>query len=104
MHTKFYILQSVHRVPESLSDSLNKKGGDYPPFFYSCLRGFLRVIYNGIAQVYRIQKARQRAATVQKRKRTIIEVAENPCRRTQAQNGDAGAGDLRQIPVSRTNE
>ncbi len=54
--------------------------------------------------VYRVQKARQRAATVQKRKRLIIEVAENPCRRTQAQNRDAGAGDLHQIPVSRTND
>ncbi|UIZ76871.1 hypothetical protein HRV96_26885 (plasmid) [Raoultella ornithinolytica] len=47
---KFYILQSVHRVPESLSDSLNKKAGITRLFSYSCLRGFLRVIYNGIAQ------------------------------------------------------
>nr|UMW97504.1 hypothetical protein [Escherichia coli] len=77
MHTKFYILQSVHRVPESLSDSLNKKGGDYPPFSYSCLRGFY-ASYTTVSRSLPRTKARQRAATVQKRKRLIIEVAENP--------------------------
>nr|QBQ66416.1 Hypothetical protein [Klebsiella pneumoniae]QBQ67117.1 Hypothetical protein [Klebsiella pneumoniae]QBQ67200.1 Hypothetical protein [Klebsiella pneumoniae] len=104
MHTKFYILQSVHRVPESLSDSLNKKGGDYPPFFLQLLTWLFTRHIQRYRAVYRVQKARQRAATVQKRKRLIIEVAENPCRRTQAQNRDAGAGDLHQIPVSRTND